>query len=222
MGISKTGKVAARALILYFSTTVMAVILGLILVSSIQPGYLNRDPGTSTGVDSDALKLNTADTFLDLFRNLIPDNLVEMGFQMYASEAKAEYAVNETTNETYVAYFYAMPSSRRGLNVLGLVVFCATFGAMLASLGERGQPMITFFEILNEVSIKIIHLVMWFSPIGILSLVCVSILEMEDPEQTFASISFYMLTVLVGLFVHGKYFGLFYLITLINSDHLIN
>lgn len=44
---------------------------------------------------------------------------------------------------------------------------------------------------------------MWFSPIGICSLICESILEMEDPEQTFASISFYMITVFAGLFIHG-------------------
>lgn len=164
LGVSKTGRVAARALILYFSTTVMAVILGLILVSSIKPGTLNRDSSDDgMKIESDAAKLNTADTFLDLFRNLIPDNLIEMCFQMYASDAVAETAFNETSNETYIDYYIAKPSSRRGLNVLGLVVFCATFGAMLASLGERGQPMITFFEILNEVSIKIIRLVMWYT-----------------------------------------------------------
>lgn len=160
LGVSKTGRVAARALILYFSTTFMAVVLGLVLVSTIKPGTLNRDAGSGGEIDNDAAKLNTADTFLDLFRNLIPDNMIEMGFQMYASSAVAEYAKNET-NHTYVDYYYAKEGYRRGLNVLGLVVFCATFGAMLASLGERGKPMVQFFEILNEVSIKIIRLVMW-------------------------------------------------------------
>lgn len=88
--MSKTGRVAARALILYFSTTFMAVVLGLVLVSTIRPGELNAAVA-GTGVDLDAAKLNTADTFLDLFRNLIPENLIEMCFQMYASEAKPEY-----------------------------------------------------------------------------------------------------------------------------------
>jgi hypothetical protein len=34
--------------------------------------------------------------------------------------------------------------------------------------------------------------------------VCVAVLEMDDPETTFKSISFYMLTVLVGLGVQGS------------------
>lgn len=67
------------------------------------------------------------------------------------------------TNETKVLdYYYAVPGSRRGLDVLGLVLFCATFGAVLASLGEKGVPMIVFFEILNECSLKIIRYIMWY------------------------------------------------------------
>lgn len=42
-----------------------------------------------------------------------------------------------------------------------------------------------------------------FSPIGISSLVCVAVLEMKDPENTFKSISYYMMTVLVGLAIQG-------------------
>lgn len=42
-----------------------------------------------------------------------------------------------------------------------------------------------------------------FSPIGISSLVCVAVLEMKDPENTFKSISWYMMTVLVGLAIQG-------------------
>lgn len=80
----------------------MAVILGLILVSTIKPGELNRDPNTGTGTDLDAAKLNTADTFMDLARNLIPENMVEMCFQLYASSAEAAYKIVNVTNETIV------------------------------------------------------------------------------------------------------------------------
>ena len=70
-------------------------------------------------------------------------------------------------------------------------------------MNERGRPMVQFFEALNEASIHIIRLVMWVSPLGISSLVCVAVLEMEDPETTFKSISYYMMTVLVGLAIQG-------------------
>lgn len=100
-------------------------------------------------------------------------------------------------------YYKATGDSRRSLNVLGLVVFCITLGAVLARMNERGRPMVQFFEALNEASIHIIRLVMWVSPLGISSLVCVAVLEMEDPETTFKSISYYMMTVLVGLAIQG-------------------
>ena len=144
-----------------------------------------------------------------------------------------------------IDYYKPNQGFRRGLDVLGLVVFCITFGAVLANMQEKGKIMIQFFEALNEASIRIsiiiitiifffalksnifsikVRLVMWFSPFGISSLVCVAVLEMEDPENVFKSkarylipnniryfkiddkkkgISFYMMTVLVGLAIQA-------------------
>ena len=60
-----------------------------------------------------------------------------------------------------VDYYKQNPSKRKGLDVLGLVLFCITFGAMLAQIGQKGEVMVNFFEALNEVSIRIIRLLMW-------------------------------------------------------------
>ena len=95
---------------------------------------------------------------------------------MYQSQLKPEfkkiYLNNNITNSTTlinatenyaleIDYFKPTANYRRGLNVLGLVVFCITFGVVLAQMEERGKVMVSFFEALNEVSIRIIHLVMW-------------------------------------------------------------
>lgn len=42
------------------------------------------------------------------------------------------------------------------------------------------------------------------SPLGIMSLVCVAVLEMDDPVAVFKSISYYMMTVFIGLGIQGK------------------
>lgn len=157
------------------------MIIGLILVSTIKPGYINRNPVKQDIGELDSAKLSTVDTFMDLLRNLIPDNMVAMTFQLYASQASPVYKyvdaplnhTNDTTNSTLfnetvaskikvVDYYSPNAGTRSGLDVLGLVLFCITFGAILSTLGERGQLMIQFFEILNEVSIKIIRLMMWY------------------------------------------------------------
>jgi Na+/H+-dicarboxylate symporter len=121
-----------------------------------------------------------------------------MTFQLHSSKAKPHYTSNGT-----IDYYSASPDYRRGIDVLGLVVFCITFGAILSTLGPKANIMIEFFDVLMEVSIRIIRLIMWFSPLGISSLICVAVLEMQDPIKTFTSISYYMLTVLIGLAIQG-------------------
>jgi len=64
--------------------------------------------------------------------------------------------------------------------------------------------MIKLFDCLNDASIRIIKLVMMISPLGIFSLILATIVEMKDPGQIFNSISLYVVTVIVGLIVHGK------------------
>ena len=42
-----------------------------------------------------------------------------------------------------------------------------------------------------------------YSPIGIIFLVATKLIEMEDPSTVFVQLGYYMLTVLVGLGIHG-------------------
>ena len=58
-----TGRVGRRALIYYFSTTILAVILGIVLVVSIQPGKNSSEKG-----DKEVDDYRTLDAFLDLIR----------------------------------------------------------------------------------------------------------------------------------------------------------
>lgn len=58
-----TGRVGRRALFYYFSTTILAVILGIVLVVSIRPGSTTVDKETK-----DVEPYRTLDAFLDLIR----------------------------------------------------------------------------------------------------------------------------------------------------------
>lgn len=64
MDLSLSGKIALRAIAYYLITTVLAVILGIILVVSIQPGQNQSMETTETYTRT----VNTADTLLDLVR----------------------------------------------------------------------------------------------------------------------------------------------------------
>ena len=59
-----TGRVGTRALVYYFSTTILAVILGIVLVVTIKPGRSNE----TNNVKNKAAPYRTLDAFLDLLR----------------------------------------------------------------------------------------------------------------------------------------------------------
>lgn len=76
-----SGRMGTRAMVYYMSTTVIAAILGVILVLGIHPGNpkLRNEPRTAQAPKSQ--EVSSLDAFLDLIRNLFPENLVQACFQ---------------------------------------------------------------------------------------------------------------------------------------------
>ena len=56
-------------------------------------------------------------------------------------------------------------------DVLPLIVFSLFFGGVLTTIGDRGRPVITFFEGVNEAIMKMVHIIMYFAPIGVFALI---------------------------------------------------
>ena len=64
------------------------------------------------------------------------------------------------TADKFIDFYKATAESHRGLNVLGLILFCFVFGGILASMGKEAEILIKIFEALNEASVRMIKLVM--------------------------------------------------------------
>ncbi|XP_048383467.1 excitatory amino acid transporter 3 [Stegostoma tigrinum] len=207
-----SGKVGVRAVIYYFSTTIIAVILGIVLVMSIKPGVSQKaeeiDRSGSTP------EVTTVDAMLDLLRNAFPENLVQASFQQYKSKRiEIEPANNATSpmvtvvmttqmNETKNKDYKVVGGYSDGINVLGLIVFCLVFGIVIGQMGEKGKILLDFFDALNEATMRIVHIIMWFMPIGILFLIAAKVMGVDDWE-IFRRLGLYMATVLTGLAIHG-------------------
>lgn len=89
--------------------------------------------------------------------------------------------------------------------LLEVIVFSILFGAALTTLGERGRPLVAFFEGMNDVMIKIVVWIMYFAPIGIFALVSSKLGDSGGGEHFWREIlgvGKYMLTVIVGLTLH--------------------
>jgi len=92
------------------------------------------------------------------------------------------------------------------MKVLPLIVFSLLFGGVLTTLGEKGKPVIAFFDGLNEAIMKIIHLIMICAPLGIFALVAARLGQAGGfsgfwPELV--KLAKYAMTVIVGLLIHG-------------------
>ena len=75
MNVGLSSKVGLRAIVYYLSTTVLAVILGIILVDTIGPG---SDQGQGEKIkEGEKKNVTTADTLMDLVRNLFPPNIIQ-------------------------------------------------------------------------------------------------------------------------------------------------
>ena len=75
-----SGRMGTRAMVYYMSTTVIAAILGVILVISIHPGN-PKLRGNQVNAAPRNQEVNSLDAFMDLIRNLFPENLVQACFQ---------------------------------------------------------------------------------------------------------------------------------------------
>lgn len=70
-----SGRMGSRALLYYLGTTILAAIVGIIMVVAIHPGDVSIKQDVI--VEASTLPVSTMDALLDIARNMFPDNLVQ-------------------------------------------------------------------------------------------------------------------------------------------------
>uniref|UniRef100_U5EQT9 Amino acid transporter n=1 Tax=Corethrella appendiculata TaxID=1370023 RepID=U5EQT9_9DIPT len=197
LDLSMSKKIAFRSIIYYFTTTVCAVILGIILVCTIRPGA-GQQMGDMKGKGTTRNVL-TADTLLDLIRNLFPPNIVQATiFQFRTILVPPENATNVPLQKYKITSEFT-----QGTNVLGLVMFSVVLGATIGKMREKGRPLQEVFETLSEAMMIITSWVIWMSPLGVFFLVAAKILEISSFAEVIAQLGWYFGTVMLGLMLHG-------------------
>lgn len=214
-----SGKMGMRAVVYYMTTTIIAVVIGIIIVIIIHPGK-----GTKENMHREGkiIQVTAADAFLDLIRNMFPPNLVEACFKQFkTSYEKRSFKVPVQSNETLVGAvinnvseametlskiteeMIPVPGSVNGVNALGLVVFSMCFGFVIGNMKEQGQALRDFFDSLNEAIMRLVAVIMWYAPLGILFLIAGKIVEMEDMGVIGGQLAMYTVTVIIGLLIHA-------------------
>nr|CDS18839.1 excitatory amino acid transporter 2 [Echinococcus granulosus] len=203
------GKIGTYALIYYFTTTLMAVILGIVLVVAIHPGNPAIKESHVASTTSSKTSPHTLDAFLDLFRNMFPENIIQACTKQISSQMKnvtIQAKIQEASGNTTVIKEFveeiATATFIDNTNVLGLVTFSVAFGLGIASMGKQGRLMLDFFIIMNEIVMRLVRIIMWYAPIGIIFLIIGQIIAIDDLMSTVTGLGLYMLTVITGLAVH--------------------
>ncbi|XP_005806427.1 excitatory amino acid transporter 1-like isoform X1 [Xiphophorus maculatus] len=222
-----SGKMGVRAVVYYMVTTLIAVFIGIVIVMIIRPGKGSRDsPAVKTG---NIEAIQATDAFLDLIRNMFPPNLVEACFIQHKTVYKkivytrnvtlnltdlfnitdsplnenltrVQHTIQETVEETV-----PVSGSSAGVNALGLVVFSMCFGLVIGNMKEQGHALKEFFDCLNEAIMRLVAVIIWYAPVGILFLIAGKIVEMKDLAEVGGQLGMYTVSVIVGLLIHGLF-----------------
>lgn len=216
LDLTLSKKIGLRAICYYLTTTVLAVVLGIILVVTIHPGK-----GSDEGIKKagEARSVYTPDLLMDLPRNFFPPNLIQACFETHKTvivEPNMEDLVNDTQYLEWIENnnltIGTLPPKSdwdikseyaRAMNIMGLVSFATVLGLALSTLDARGKPLLEFFQSLSDASMVITSWLIWISPIGILFLVASMMIEMEDFSVMLGQLGMYFGTVVLGIFIHG-------------------
>ncbi|KAK5851590.1 hypothetical protein PBY51_023134 [Eleginops maclovinus] len=174
---------------------------------------------TTTFIAQKIEQVSPADAFLDLIRNMFPPNLVQACTQQFKTKygkrvvhltvTVNDSLFNNSTNDTQEVMEISgeevipVPGQVNGVNALGLVVFSMCFGLIIGNMKEQGQLLRDFFDALNEAIMRLVAIIMWYAPIGILFLIAGKIVEMDDLTQMGGQLGMYTITVIIGLMIHG-------------------
>ena len=143
-------------------------------------------------------------TFASVFVGLVLVNLVQPG--VGAPEIGGDVPDVVRTQVTIGSILLNMIPSNpvkamAEMQILPLIVFSLLFGAVLTTMGERGKPLTSLFESLNDAMMKLTDWVIQLAPVGVFALLASVV--METGPGIFANLGKYMATVLLGLAVHA-------------------
>ena len=142
---------------------------------------------------------------------LVMVNVLEPGAAVEMTENKIpeHVADKKAIGITDILKSFVSPNlihSMANMEILPLILFSLVFGAVLTTLGEPGKQAIAFFDTVNTAIMKIVHLIMYFAPIGVFALIA-SKLGAAGGGDLFltelAKIGKYAWTVILALLIHG-------------------
>jgi Na+/H+-dicarboxylate symporter len=170
------GALGGKTLLFYASTTLAAILVGLLVINAIGPGYVDGEPArdllaldASTVDIASEIEGRGAGDVAEVFLRMVPPNIIRA-----AAEGQ----------------------------MLGLIFFAILFGYFMTRLDNQyASPLYNFWNGVFHVMMKMTEWIMLFAPIGVFGLVAKVVAETgfdaAGPLATFA------IAVIAALAIHA-------------------
>ena len=177
--IRNLSRIGLKTILIYICTTIIAVSIGLGMVSLIKPGKtFPNDKQTE---------------FVERYQQTVSEREVQM--QQVKDESPLQFLVEMVPENV----FQALGDNSK---MLQIILFALLFGVALVVVGpSKVLSVVRFFQQLNLVLLKIIDFIMAFAPIGVFALMAALIVDYAGDAGIFSALGLYALTVVLALAV---------------------
>ena len=183
--LKKLSRIGGKTIVIYLSTTVIALIIGLTVVNIMQPGR------TVPPEMRERLQASYEGDVED--RTLLAEEARERGPLQPLVDIVPENFLGSAADNS---------------NMLQVVFVAILFGiGILLIPKNKAEPLLAFFEGLNALVIKLVELIMLTAPIGVFALLADTITSIArgglgEIASLLGALGYYMIAVLLGLLIH--------------------
>jgi len=182
--VSKLSRIGGKTLGLYVATTVVALVVGLLLVNTLEPGaFVPEDMRTE-------------------LEQTYSGDVEER--QQFAQDAQDRGPLQPIVDMVPPNFFEAASDNGSMLQIVFVAILIGI--ALLQIPKEKSEPLVQFFESLNALVIRAVEIIMLTAPIGVFGLIADAITSIagDNPQQIVSligALGYYCLTVVLGLAV---------------------
>ena len=178
--IAQFKTIGVRSVTLFITTTIVAIIIGLVLVNIFSPGK---------GISEETVARITIEY---VGRQGVQAKLAEASLQK--ESGPLQFLLDMVPDNA----FSAMSDNKLMLQVIFFSVF---LGVSMLLIGEtKAQPLKTLFDSLNDAVLKMVDLIMLTAPLAVFALLANVVVSSGDPDLLLALVK-YAGVVILGLFL---------------------
>jgi proton glutamate symport protein len=176
--LKKLGKLGGKTIIYFEIITTIAIVVGLLAANIFQPG---------AGVNMKSLEKTDIQSYIDTTNEVQHHSMVETFVNIVPKNI-----------------FESLSTG----NMLPIIFFSVMFGLGVAAIGEKGKPVLQFFQGTAEAMFYVTNQIMKFAPFGVFALIGVTVskfgVESLIPLSklvivVYATMLFFVLVVLGGV-----------------------